>query len=105
MVNLNDLVIPHSALQMVAASSINNRGEILGIAFVPETGDLHAAVLIPCDEHARGCGTDGELRERTVRSSPVIFSTTLATGLFQIVNPRHRITFKEAKRQEYAHRR
>jgi probable HAF family extracellular repeat protein len=105
MVNLNELVIPHSALQMVAASSINNRGEILGIAFLPETGDLHAAVLIPCDEQARVCGTNGQLRETLARSSPVIFSMTATTGFFQIANPRHRIAFTKPKRQEQARRR
>jgi probable HAF family extracellular repeat protein len=91
MVNLNELVHPSASLQMVAASSINDRGEILGTAFVPETGNLHAAVLIPCDQQTTMCGTETDSVEATARSSGVVFRTSVSISHLQITNPRHRL--------------
>jgi probable HAF family extracellular repeat protein len=46
MVNLQDLVIPGSALQVTEADYINDRGEIACIGTLPD-GNSHACLLIP----------------------------------------------------------
>ncbi|MHA6203481.1 hypothetical protein ACXU4B_03540 [Dyella soli] len=46
MVDLNDLILPGQALTVIGVAYINDRGEIGGLAQLPN-GDLHAIVLIP----------------------------------------------------------
>ena len=46
MVDLNTLVSPPSDLHIEFASGINDRGEIVGNAFLP-TGELHVILLVP----------------------------------------------------------
>jgi probable HAF family extracellular repeat protein len=50
MVDLNALIPSGSALQLNGAVDINNRGEIVGSG-VLANGDMHAVLLIPCDEN------------------------------------------------------
>jgi hypothetical protein len=59
-VDLNTLVPPGSGLTVRSVLDINDRGEIAGNGVLPN-GDLHAVLLIPCDEnHAdvEGCDFD-----------------------------------------------
>ena len=49
MVDINTLVLPGSGLQVVETFDINNRGEIAGLAALPN-GDVHAVVLVPASE-------------------------------------------------------
>ena len=56
-IDLNDFVPPGSGLVVGDAEKINDRGEIFGSASLPN-GDVHAVLLIPCDEHhpsVEGC--------------------------------------------------
>lgn len=53
MVNLQSLVLPGSDLTLSEAVFINDRGEIVGNAVLPN-GDQHAFLLIPCDENHSG---------------------------------------------------
>ncbi len=56
--DLNTLVPPGSGLTVRSALDINDRGEIAGNAVLPN-GDVHAVLLIPCDEeHAEVAGCD-----------------------------------------------
>jgi len=58
MTDLNALVLPGSSLYLIGASDINNRGEIAGYAYDPNTGDSPGFLAIPCDDrHAEveGC--------------------------------------------------
>jgi len=57
MVDLNRLIVNRSTLQVIEGVFINERGEITGNAVTPE-GNIHAVVLIPCDEfhpNREGC--------------------------------------------------
>jgi len=49
MFDLNTLISPGSKLNLYFPSIINDRGEIAGQAQLPN-GDIHAFLLIPCDE-------------------------------------------------------
>jgi probable HAF family extracellular repeat protein len=53
MVDLNSLVPPGSALTLNEAWTINDRGEIAGWGTLA-SGDVHAILLIPCDEKHSG---------------------------------------------------
>lgn len=64
MVDLNDLIPSGSSLELVEATNINDRGEIMGVGV---TGRCfpdfcgHAYMLIPCvGTEAEGCGNDAE---------------------------------------------
>ena len=58
MVDLNRLIVNRSTLQVIEGVFINERGEITGNAVTPE-GNIHAVVLIPCDEsHPNRDGSD-----------------------------------------------
>ncbi len=64
MVDLNDLIPPGSSLELVEATNINERGEIMGVG-VPDRcyPDFcgHTYLLIPCaGTEAQGCGNDAE---------------------------------------------
>jgi probable HAF family extracellular repeat protein len=61
MTDLNALLPPGSSLTPWGDGAfINDRGEIAGVRVLPD-GDLHAVLLIPCDEHhagVEGCDYD-----------------------------------------------
>jgi probable HAF family extracellular repeat protein len=62
-VDLNALTLPNSGLQLVFAPFIDDKGEIIGLGLLP-SGDLHAVLLIPCDEgHPKLEGCDYSLVE------------------------------------------
>jgi hypothetical protein len=52
-VDLNSLITPGSDLDVRFASNINDRGEI-SCEGATSNGDIHACLLIPCDENHRG---------------------------------------------------
>jgi probable HAF family extracellular repeat protein len=52
-VELQNLVLPGSSLTVADNVFINDRGEIATNASLPN-GDIHAVLLIPCDENHRG---------------------------------------------------
>ena len=56
--SLDTLILPGSGVLMYDAWYINDRGEIPGSGVLLSTGDLHAVLLIPCDEEhpdVEGC--------------------------------------------------
>ena len=53
MIDLNSLVLPGSGLTALNAQFINERGEIVGTGQLAN-GDVHAMLLIPCDEKHPG---------------------------------------------------
>jgi probable HAF family extracellular repeat protein len=55
MVDLNTLVPPNSGIQLTEAVQINDRGEI-AVSAVDAVGNIHAVLLIPCDENHPGVG-------------------------------------------------
>ena len=73
--DLNTLVSPSSGVTITSALEINDRGEIAASGFL-SNGDVHALLLIPCDEdHPRveGCdyNTVEALSEAPVRSAQI----------------------------------
>jgi probable HAF family extracellular repeat protein len=53
MTDLNTLIPGDSNLKIIAASNINERGQISGMAMVktgPDAGKIHAILLTPTDE-------------------------------------------------------
>jgi probable HAF family extracellular repeat protein len=70
-IDLNTLVPPGSGLSLVEAIYINERGEIAGDG-VLANGDVHAFLLIPCDENhgdGEGCEEDAARTAATARVS------------------------------------
>lgn len=86
--DLNSLAVPGTALYLVNASDINDRGEIAGYAYDPSTGNLPGFLAIPCDaEHAdvEGCaGQDGTgARDQTVAVHKIVLPQHVRTMLQQ----------------------
>jgi probable HAF family extracellular repeat protein len=50
MVDLNTLISSASGIYVFFASNINDRGEIAAAGLLPN-GDVHAVLLVPCDEN------------------------------------------------------
>jgi probable HAF family extracellular repeat protein len=67
MIDLNTFVPPGS-LQLTFALNINDHGEIAGSG-VLANGDVHAFLLIPCEEHTRDCGDESANNETTTRET------------------------------------
>jgi probable HAF family extracellular repeat protein len=70
MVDLNDLVVAGADIQVAFAYTINDRGEIAGLGFLPN-GDEHAVLLIPCDKGDAVCANErnmGNVRQASVLS-------------------------------------
>jgi len=79
MVDLNTLVPPGTELEWAGGVSINDRGEIDGDRRLPN-GDIHAFLLIPCDEiHPNVEGCDYEPVE-TVNAVPLSAAESLQTS-------------------------
>ena len=57
MVDLNDLVVAGADIQVAFAYTINDRGEIAGLGFLPN-GDEHAVLLIPCGSGEAVCANE-----------------------------------------------
>jgi len=74
-IDLNVFVPLDSGLLLEEADFINDRGEIIGYALLPN-GDEHAFLLIPCDENHPGIdGCDYSMVDATVatsRPSPLV---------------------------------
>ena len=76
MVNLQNLVLPGSDLALTEAIFINDLGEIVGNAVLPN-GDQHAFLLIPCDEkHSNIEGCDYSLVESAATADVGLTQTT-----------------------------
>ncbi len=95
MVDLNDLVSGADMI-LTGSQSINDRGEITSGLGVLANGDLHAYLLIPCDEHhpgVEGCdysmveGNDVASRPRAAVSGAA--SRTLPQSLMRRMNRYH----------------
>ena len=63
MVDLNTLVSSNAGMYLFGAQNINDRGEISGLGFLPESGEVHGFLLIPCGERTAGCGNQTESAE------------------------------------------
>jgi len=72
MTNLNTLIPPGSPLYLTYGAGINDRGEIAGTAFDPNTGESPAFLAIPCDERHAGNegGEDGVQAASAARGEP-----------------------------------
>ena len=71
MIDLNVFVPPGSDLSLPDVETINDRGEIFGSAALPN-GDMHAFLLIPCEEGEEGCVVSAEA---TAVTAPKISET------------------------------
>jgi probable HAF family extracellular repeat protein len=83
MTDINSLVLPGSTLYLVNISDINDRGEIAGYAYDPNTGDLPGFLAIPCDAshgNVEGCEVQAE-------------------GATAVVNGHAQVTLPESVRQ------
>jgi probable HAF family extracellular repeat protein len=94
MVDLNTLVAPGPDLTLTYAYFINDRGEIAVQAGL-SNGDIHAVLLIPCDENHPGVeGCDYSMAEASPSTSvrPTVRATpghTLPKPLWRRNNPFH----------------
>jgi probable HAF family extracellular repeat protein len=88
-VNLNSLIVPSSPIRFGHAVFINDRGEISGDGYLPN-GDVHAIVLIPCDENhtdVEGCDYDtvdvetaAQLNPAPITQAPTAAASKLSPG-------------------------
>jgi probable HAF family extracellular repeat protein len=72
MVDLNTLIPPNSPFQLFSASFIDDHG-VIGAFGALTNGDMHALLLIPCDEKyggSKGCEEDAAGAAATARVSP-----------------------------------
>jgi probable HAF family extracellular repeat protein len=77
-VNLNTLVTPASNVNVVFPVSLNDRGEIAADGILPN-GDVHAVVLIPCDDDHEGVeGCDYQLVEEAAVQNTIAAPSALA---------------------------
>lgn len=82
MFDLNTLIPPGSKLNLYFPSIINDRGEIAGQAQLPN-GDIHAFLLIPCDENhpdIEGCDySPVEANTAVPQTKPGVHNTSSRT--------------------------
>jgi probable HAF family extracellular repeat protein len=90
--DLNNLVSISSGVQLTVAAGLNDAGEI-AVQGVTSDGDVHAFLLIPCDENHPGVeGCDYSMVETSAATSvqPTVRATpgrTLPTPLWRRNNP------------------
>jgi hypothetical protein len=98
MIDLNTLIPRDSDIDLQTGVSINDRGEINGEGLLPN-GDIHAFLLIPCDENHPGVeGCDYSL---------VDASTVAATSRIHLTNPEATVNSnspEERLHDRFAHR-
>ena len=70
MVDLNDLVVAGANIHVAFAHTINDRGEIAGVGFLPN-GDKHAVLLIPCEGGEAVCANETSRVTAHLASVPV----------------------------------
>jgi probable HAF family extracellular repeat protein len=96
-VDLNSLVSPSSALQLKSATNINDRAEIAGTGVTPN-GDLHAFLLIPCDdEHPDVEGCEGDAPARNQLSPGRVNHSSVNEGWLN--SPRNRTLSRSIRRE------
>jgi probable HAF family extracellular repeat protein len=105
-VDLNTLVLPGSGLTVNNAVFINDGGEIAGSGLLPN-GDIHAVLLIPCDDdHADAEGCNFEPAE-AVTEAPVrqaqITHTTAATSGARVPHAETMTRFHSMMARRYQH--
>ena len=81
MADLNALIPADSAVQLVAAVGLNEKGEIVAQGMLPN-GDTHAFLLIPCAEGTERCGDAAE-------STNVKIYSRLSISTISICAPMH----------------
>jgi probable HAF family extracellular repeat protein len=84
MIDLNTLIPADSAMYLFGAQNINDRGEISGLGFLPETGEIHGFLLIPCGEGSASCQKETENPTGAARARVVVPETVRV-----IVRQRH----------------
>ncbi|MBZ5688976.1 MAG: hypothetical protein LAP86_28550 [Acidobacteriia bacterium] len=76
-VDLNSLISRGADLHLLQATNINDRGEIAGFGVLPN-GDVHAFLLVPCDEShhgVEGCDYSMIAVSTTTSVEPTIYAT------------------------------
>jgi probable HAF family extracellular repeat protein len=97
MTDLNTLIPHGSPLFLFGAFDINSRGQIVGFAFLPSSGEIHAFLATPCDggnADAEGCedragaatAAPGDTRERP----KIVLPEKVRTLLQHLWGHRHR---------------
>jgi probable HAF family extracellular repeat protein len=86
MVDLNTLIPPNSALELVETLAINDGGEVTGNGVPPGCGDVnacgHAFVLIPCNgdqADTEGCNDGGEVTGAVSQNSAASVNQSATT--------------------------
>jgi probable HAF family extracellular repeat protein len=96
MVDVNTLIVPASDNEVISEFDINERGEIAGQLLLPN-GDVHAALLIPCDtNHPNVEGCDYSLVE--TRGAGASASAVAQPASFSTANMMMRIRPRKASR-------
>jgi hypothetical protein len=102
-VDLNSLIFPGSGLQIIAAQNISDDGEIACNATLPN-GDVHAVLLIPCDQdHPGACDDYSEIdtsNSQVLASRPRIVEQlgeeSIVQRLWQMRSRRHTAALHES---------
>jgi probable HAF family extracellular repeat protein len=99
--DLSALIVPSPGVTLGDVTSLNDGGEISGLATLPN-GDLHAVLLIPCDaEHENVEGCDYKLVDAAAApSKPTAFTQSTPSTANGVANP---LTQNKAMRARFAH--
>jgi probable HAF family extracellular repeat protein len=105
-VNLNTLITPASSIDVRFPVSLNDRGEIAADGVLPN-GDVHAVVLIPCDENhsdVEGCDfapvelvTAAPVRSAQLIQAPA--ASPASSSLAETINPSQ--SLRESRKRRY----
>jgi len=94
-INLNSLITPSSNVTVIFPPYLNDRGEIVAAGQLPN-GDIHAVLLIPCDDnHAgvEGCDydtVDAVAAAKTSKSGAALSGTGTVTSFWSRRESRNR---------------